>query len=57
MVDVLKSLGFEFIFAVPANTFLPLQESIINYGGNAAPAEFARDVPEGRRWIGVAHVV
>ena len=37
MVDVVKSLGFEFLFAVPANTFLPLQESIINYGGNAAP--------------------
>lgn len=37
MVDVLKSLGFEYIFAVPANTFLPLQESIINYGGNSAP--------------------
>jgi acetolactate synthase I/II/III large subunit len=37
MVDVLKSLGFEYIFAVPANTFLPLQESIVNYGGNSAP--------------------
>lgn len=37
MVDVLKSLGFEYIFAVPANTFLPLQESLINYGGNSAP--------------------
>lgn len=37
MVDVLKSLGFDYIFAVPANTFLPLQESIINYGGNSAP--------------------
>lgn len=37
MVDVLKSLGFEYIFAVPANTFLPLQESIINYGGNSSP--------------------
>lgn len=37
MVDVLKSLGFEFMFAVPANTFLPLQESIITYGKNTAP--------------------
>jgi acetolactate synthase-1/2/3 large subunit len=37
MVDVLKSIGFEYIFAVPANTFLPLQESLINYGGNSAP--------------------
>src|ERR1700722_14603499 len=37
MVDVLKSLGFDYIFAVPANTFLGLQESLINYGGNSAP--------------------
>src|SRR5690349_10047393 len=37
MVDVIKSLGFEYIFAVPANTFLGLQESIINYGKNSMP--------------------
>src|SRR5204862_7450036 len=37
MLDVLKSLNFEFMFAVPANTFISLHESIINYGNNAAP--------------------
>jgi acetolactate synthase I/II/III large subunit len=37
MVDVLKSLGFEYVAANPANTFRGLHESIINYGGNKAP--------------------
>ena len=37
MVDVLKSLKFEYLFAVPGNTFLALQESFVNYGGNTAP--------------------
>ncbi len=37
MVDVLKSLGFEYCFSNPANTFRSLHESLINYGGNAAP--------------------
>ena len=37
MVDVLKAIGFEYVFANPANTFRSLHESLINYGGNAAP--------------------
>ena len=37
MVDVIKSLGFEYIFGVPANTYMSLQESIVNYGRNKDP--------------------
>jgi len=37
MVDVIKSLGFEFIFANPGSSFRGLHESVINYGGNKNP--------------------
>jgi acetolactate synthase I/II/III large subunit len=37
MVDVLKSLNFEYLCANPGNSFRSLHESIINYGGNSAP--------------------
>ena len=37
MVDVIKSLGFEYVAANPGSTFRALHESIINYGGNKAP--------------------
>ena len=37
MVDVLKSLDFEYIAANPGSSFRGLQESFINYGGNKAP--------------------
>jgi len=37
MVDVLKSLGFEYIAANPGSSFRALHESLINYGGNKAP--------------------
>jgi acetolactate synthase I/II/III large subunit len=37
MVDVLKSLGFEYIFANPGSSFRGLHESIITYGGNKSP--------------------
>jgi acetolactate synthase-1/2/3 large subunit len=37
MVDVIKSLGFEYIACNPGSTFRGLHESIINYGGNVAP--------------------
>ena len=37
MVDVLKSLDFDYIFSVPANTFGDLHESVINYGNNVKP--------------------
>jgi acetolactate synthase I/II/III large subunit len=37
MVDVLKSLDFEYIALNPASSFRGLQEAIINYGGNSRP--------------------
>jgi acetolactate synthase I/II/III large subunit len=37
MVDVLKSLGFEYVAANPGSSFRGLHESFINYGGNRAP--------------------
>ena len=37
MVDVFKSLGFEYVCANPGSSFRGLHESIINYGGNKAP--------------------
>ena len=37
MVDVLKSLGFEYVCANPGSSFRGLHESIVNYGGNRTP--------------------
>jgi acetolactate synthase-1/2/3 large subunit len=37
MVDVLKSLGFEYIAANPGSSFRALHESLVNYGGNKSP--------------------
>ena len=37
MVDVLKSLGFEYVCANPGSSFRGIHESIINYGGNKNP--------------------
>jgi acetolactate synthase-1/2/3 large subunit len=37
MVDVIKSLGFEYVAANPGSSFRSLHESLINYGGNKAP--------------------
>ena len=37
MLDVIKSLGFEYVAANPGSTFRALHESIINYGGNKSP--------------------
>ena len=37
MVDVIKSLGIEYIAAMPASSFRGLHESIINHGGNKNP--------------------
>lgn len=37
MLDVIKSLGFEYIFANPGSSFRGLHESVINYGGNKNP--------------------
>ena len=37
MVDVIKSLGIEYVAANPGSSFRGLHESIINYGQNHAP--------------------
>ena len=37
MVDVLKSIGFEYVAANPGSSFRGLHESLINHGGNTAP--------------------
>ena len=37
MMDVIKSLNFEYITTNPGSSFQGLHESIINYGGNKAP--------------------
>ena len=37
MVDVFKSLGFEYIASNPGSSFRGLQESFIHYGGNQNP--------------------
>src|ERR1044071_2297362 len=37
MVDVIKSLGIEYIASNPASSFRSLHESIVNYGGNRKP--------------------
>src|SRR5579872_211619 len=37
MVDVLKSLNFDYIFANPGSSFRGLQESFINHGNNTKP--------------------
>ncbi|MGH9359182.1 MAG: thiamine pyrophosphate-binding protein, partial [Terriglobia bacterium] len=37
MVDVIKSLGFEYVCVVAGSSFRALHESVINYGGNQNP--------------------
>lgn len=37
MVDVIKSLGFEYMCANPGSAFAGIHESLINYGGNKNP--------------------
>ena len=37
MVDVLKSLNIEYVFAMPGSSFAGLHESILNYAGNTKP--------------------
>ena len=36
-MDVIKSLGFEYVCANPGSSFRGIHESIINYGGNKSP--------------------
>ncbi|HXC33331.1 MAG TPA: thiamine pyrophosphate-dependent enzyme [Verrucomicrobiae bacterium] len=37
MVDILKSLGIEYVCSVAGSSFRALHESVINYGGNSNP--------------------
>jgi acetolactate synthase-1/2/3 large subunit len=37
MIDVIKSLGIEYVCANPGSSFRGLHESVINYGGNKNP--------------------
>jgi len=37
MVDVIKTLGFEYVAANPGSSFRGLHESLVNYGGNKTP--------------------
>ena len=37
MVDVIKTLGFEYVAANPGSSFRALHESLVNYGGNKSP--------------------
>jgi len=53
MVDVLKSLGFEYVCANPGSSFRGLHESGINYGGNKSP-EFITCCHE-ESSVGMAH--
>lgn len=44
MVDVVKSLGIDYLAATPGSTFRGIQESFVNYGRNTKP-----------EWITVVH--
>ena len=37
MIDVFKSLGFEYVCANPGSAFRSIQESVVNYGRNSKP--------------------
>ena len=37
MVDVIKSIGFDYICSNPGSSFRGVHESLINYGGNRSP--------------------
>jgi thiamine pyrophosphate-dependent acetolactate synthase large subunit-like protein len=37
MVDVIKSLDFEYVASNPGSSFRGIHESIVNYGGNTSP--------------------
>ena len=53
MVDVIKSLGFEYVCANPGSSFRGIHESLINYGGNKSP-EFITCCHE-ESSVGMAH--
>jgi acetolactate synthase I/II/III large subunit len=53
MVDVLKTIGFEYMCSNPGNSFKSLHESLINYGNNQSP-EFITCCHE-EAAVGMAH--
>jgi len=53
MVDVIKSLGIEYVCSNPGSSFRGLHESVINYGGNKSP-EFITCLHE-ESAVGMAH--
>jgi acetolactate synthase-1/2/3 large subunit len=53
MVDIIKSLGIEFVAANPGSSYRGLHESVINYGGNKYP-EFLTCCHE-ESAVGIAH--
>src|SRR2546421_2128304 len=53
MVDVLKSLGIEYLCSNPGSSFRGLHESFVNYGGNKSP-EFITCCHE-ESAVGMAH--
>ena len=53
MVDVLKSIGFEYVCANPGSSFRGIHESIINYGGNKSPEFITCNHEESS--VGMAH--
>jgi acetolactate synthase I/II/III large subunit len=53
MVDVIKSLGLEYVASNPGSSFRALHESLINYGGNESP-EFITCCHE-ESSVGLAH--
>jgi thiamine pyrophosphate-dependent acetolactate synthase large subunit-like protein len=53
MVDVIKSLDIDYIFANPASSFRGLHESLLNYGKNTQP-EFITCMHE-ESSVGMAH--
>jgi acetolactate synthase I/II/III large subunit len=53
MVDIIKSLGIEYIAANPGSSYRGLHESVINYGGNKNP-EFLTCCHE-ESAVGMAH--
>ena len=53
MVDIIKSLGIEYIAANPGSSYRGLHESVINYGGNSKP-EFLTCCHE-ESAVGIAH--
>src|SRR5690348_5396745 len=53
MVDCLRAIGVEYVFANTAQSFVTLQESIVNYANNASP-EFITCLHE-ESSVGMAH--